>query len=89
LVNIARGLVVDEAALCTALEANTILGAGLDVFENEPHVPERLRALDNVVLTPHMAALSESAQMAQQDLAAANLAAFFAGEPLSAMMPLP
>jgi hydroxypyruvate reductase len=89
LVNIARGLVVDEMALCAALEANTIQGAGLDVFENEPHVPERLLALSNTVLTPHMAAFSESAQLAQQDLVFSNLAAFFAGGPLKAEMPLP
>jgi lactate dehydrogenase-like 2-hydroxyacid dehydrogenase len=89
LINVARGLVVDEDALCAALETNTILAAGLDVFENEPHVSERMRALDNIVLTPHMAALSSSAQLAQQDLVADNLAAFFAGAPLKAKMPLP
>jgi hydroxypyruvate reductase len=89
LINISRGLVVDEVALCEALEANVILGAGLDVYENEPHVPERLRALENVVLTPHMAALSRDAQSAQQDVLVGNLDAFFAGRPLSAKMPLP
>jgi hydroxypyruvate reductase len=89
LINIARGLVVDEAALCTALEDGVIRGAGLDVYEDEPHVPERLRALDNTVLTPHVAALSTSAQLAQQDLLVENLAAFFAGKPLRAKMPLP
>jgi lactate dehydrogenase-like 2-hydroxyacid dehydrogenase len=89
LINVARGLVVDEEALCTALETNAILAAGLDVFENEPHVPERLRALENAVLTPHMAALSSSAQLAQQDLVVDNLAAFFAGGKLKGKMPLP
>ncbi|UWQ22644.1 D-glycerate dehydrogenase [Jannaschia sp. W003] len=53
-VNIARGDVVDEAALIEALEAGRIAGAGLDVYAREPHVPERLRALENVVLLPHL-----------------------------------
>jgi len=88
LVNISRGLVVDEDALCDALEANTILGAGLDVYENEPHVPERLRSLENAVLTPHMAALSRAAQSAQQDILVANLDAFFTGGKLVATIDL-
>ena len=58
LVNISRGIAVDEAALCDALEAGVIAGAALDVFEHEPTIPHRLKALDNVVLTPHMAAIS-------------------------------
>lgn len=87
LVNIARGSVVDEAALCEALERGRIAGAGLDVFATEPQVPDRLRALPNVVLTPHMAALSAGAQGAQQDILLANLDAFFAGRPLQALVP--
>lgn len=82
LVNISRGIAVDEAALCEALETGVIAGAALDVYEHEPHVPERLWALENVVLTPHIAANAESAQVAQQDLLLGNLAAFFAGRPL-------
>ncbi|CAH1664086.1 D-3-phosphoglycerate dehydrogenase [Hyphomicrobiales bacterium] len=82
LVNISRGIAVDEEALCAALEAGVIAGAGLDVYENEPHVPERLKALDNVVLTPHIAAASHSAQEAQQEVMLGNLDAFFAGRPL-------
>lgn len=79
LVNISRGIAVDEEALCTALEDGIIAGAALDVYENEPNVPERLRALENVVLTPHIAAGSEAAQIAQQELLLGNLEAFFGG----------
>lgn len=82
LVNISRGIAVDEAALCAALETNVIAGAALDVFEDEPNVPERLKALDNVILTPHIAAMADSAQLAQQELLLGNLDAFFAGKPL-------
>lgn len=87
LVNISRGIAVDEAALCDALEAGTIAGAGLDVFQNEPGVPERLKALGNVVLTPHMAALTASTQAAQQQRLLDNLDAFFAGSPLPSGVP--
>ncbi|MBR0657924.1 2-hydroxyacid dehydrogenase [Neoroseomonas oryzicola] len=79
LVNVARGLVVDEAALTEALEHGVIAAAGLDVFEHEPHVPERLRALPNAVLTPHMAAFTLSAQRAQAQVMLDALEDFFAG----------
>lgn len=82
LVNISRGIAVDEEALCQALETKAIAGAALDVYEHEPNVPDRLKVLENVVLTPHIAANAESAQHAQQDLLIANLEAFFAGKPL-------
>lgn len=82
LVNISRGIAVDEGALCAALETGAIAGAGLDVYEHEPHVSDGLKALDNVVLTPHIAAASDSAQAAQQDVMLGNLRAFFASEPL-------
>lgn len=88
LVNISRGIAVDEDALCTALETGVIAGAGLDVYENEPHVSDRLKALDNVVLTPHIAAASHSAQAAQQEVMLGNLQAFFAGRPLLSPVPL-
>lgn len=87
LVNISRGIAVDETALCDALEAGTIAGAALDVFEREPDIPDRLKALDNVVLTPHMAAISADAQKAQRDLMFANLEAFFAGRPVLTPVP--
>ena len=82
LVNVARGSVVDEAALIEALEAKTIAGAALDVFENEPNVPERLRTLPNVVLTPHVGSATQQTRQAMADLAFGNLAAHFAGKAL-------
>jgi len=82
LVNISRGIAVDEAALIEALETGAIAGAGLDVYEHEPSVPDRLKTLETAVLTPHIAANAESAQLAQQELLLANLEAFFAGRPL-------
>lgn len=88
LVNISRGLVVDHDALCDALESHRIAGAALDVYEHEPEVPARLIGLENVVLTPHMAAISGSAQRAQRDLLIANLEAFFAGRPVVAPVEL-
>jgi hydroxypyruvate reductase len=80
LVNVARGSVVDETALIEALQAGTIAGAALDVFENEPQVPEALRALDNVVLTPHIGSATTATRHAMANLAFQNLRAFFAGE---------
>jgi hydroxypyruvate reductase len=80
LVNVARGSVVDEAALIDALQRNVIAGAALDVFENEPNVPEALRALDNVVLVPHIGSATVATRHAMANLAFDNLRAFFAGE---------
>ncbi len=79
-VNIARGSVVDEAALIEALEQGVIHAAGLDVFEHEPAIPDRLKAVPNAVLTPHIAAFTTLAQRVQQQLVLESLAAFFAGE---------
>lgn len=87
LVNVARGSVVDERALIEALQQGVIAGAGLDVFEDEPRVPEALRALDNVVLTPHMASATHETRQAMADLALANLQAHFAGQPLLSPVP--
>jgi lactate dehydrogenase-like 2-hydroxyacid dehydrogenase len=77
LVNIARGSVVDEPALVEALAAKRIAGAGLDVFADEPRVPEALLALDNVVLTPHIASATTATRAAMGQLVLDNLAAFF------------
>ncbi len=82
LINIARGSVVDQAALLAALSERTIAAAGLDVFEIEPHKPDALSALPNVVLTPHIGGHTASAHQRMQDCVIANLTAFFAGEPL-------
>jgi lactate dehydrogenase-like 2-hydroxyacid dehydrogenase len=78
LVNVSRGSVVDEAALVRALQDGTIGGAGLDVYEDEPRVPEALFALDNVVLLPHVASGTEETRRAMGELVLSNLEAFFA-----------
>lgn len=87
LINVARGSVVDEAALIEALQQGLIAGAGLDVYENEPHVPAALRALPNVVLTPHMASGTAQTRGAMSDLTLANLNAHFDGQPLRTPVP--
>jgi len=87
LVNVARGSVVDEAALVDALEQGVIGGAALDVFENEPKVPERLQALPQVVLVPHIGSATQATRQAMADLAQANLLAHFAGQPLRSPTP--
>jgi hydroxypyruvate reductase len=87
LINVARGSVVDEAALVEALQKGLIAGAGLDVFEQEPHPLEALFKLDNVVLTPHMASATHQTRQAMADLAVANLQAHFSGQP--ALTPVP
>jgi gluconate 2-dehydrogenase len=81
LINIARGGIVDDAALAVALRDKTIAAAGLDVFEGEPAVHPDLLTLDNVVLTPHIASASLPTRLAMADLAADNLIAFFTGQP--------
>ena len=73
LVNVARGSVVDEAALVRALEDGAIAGAGLDVFEEEPRIPDALKGMDNVVLTPHVASATHETRQAMADLVVENL----------------
>jgi lactate dehydrogenase-like 2-hydroxyacid dehydrogenase len=78
LINVSRGSVVDEAALVEALCERRIAGAGLDVFEHEPHVPAALMALDHVVLLPHVASATQQTRQAMADRVVDNLQAFFA-----------
>jgi len=80
LINVARGSIVDEAALVEALKAGVIRGAALDVYANEPNVPTELLNLDNVVLTPHVGSATEQTRKAMADLVLANLEAYFAGK---------
>ena len=82
IVNISRGSVVDEGALLEALQANRIAGAGLDVFADEPRVPEAFITLENVVLQPHVASATHPTRKAMGQLVIDNLAAHFAGKPL-------
>lgn len=77
-VNIGRGTVIDEEALIEALENGTIYGAGLDVFENEPHVPERLLALPRVTVLPHVGSASQATRNAMGQLVVDNLKSWFA-----------
>ncbi|MBD9373570.1 2-hydroxyacid dehydrogenase [Rhizobium sp. ARZ01] len=84
LVNVGRGWTVDEQALAEALEAGTIAAAGLDVFQDEPHVPAALLAAPNTCLLPHVASASVATRDAMADLVADNLLAWFStGRPLT------
>ncbi|MEI7444244.1 MAG: D-glycerate dehydrogenase [Burkholderiales bacterium] len=87
LVNIARGGIVDDAALAAALRAGTIAAAGLDVFEGEPSIHPGLLEVPNVVLTPHIGSATRSSRLGMAMLAARNLLAHAAGEPLLTPVP--
>ena len=89
LVNIARGGIVDDAALIEALREGRIAAAGLDVYENEPALNPGLLTLSNVALTPHIGSATRSSRVGMAMLAARNLAAWAAGEPLPAPVALP
>jgi lactate dehydrogenase-like 2-hydroxyacid dehydrogenase len=82
IVNISRGSVIDQKALVAALENKVIAGAGLDVYEKEPHAPDALTKFSNVVLTPHIGGHTIESHVAMQDCVLANLHAFFSGKPL-------
>jgi lactate dehydrogenase-like 2-hydroxyacid dehydrogenase len=87
LINIARGSIVDEPALVAALEAGAIKGAGLDVFVEEPRIPAKLLALENVVLLPHVGSATRETRQAMGDLCKANLDAYFAGKGVLTLIP--
>jgi lactate dehydrogenase-like 2-hydroxyacid dehydrogenase len=80
-INMARGSVVDDAALIKALQQKKILSAGLDVYRNEPEVPKELIALDNVVLLPHLGSASVATRRAMDQLVVDNLLAWGSGKP--------
>ena len=82
LVNVARGAICDEPALIEMLASGGIAGAALDVFADEPEVPAALRALPNVVLSPHQASATGKTRAAMGDLVVENIDAHFAGRPL-------
>jgi lactate dehydrogenase-like 2-hydroxyacid dehydrogenase len=81
IINVARGSVIDEPALVAALKSGTILAAGLDVFDKEPQVPDELKAMQNVVLLPHIGSASVVTRNAMDQLVVDNLKAWFAGKP--------
>jgi lactate dehydrogenase-like 2-hydroxyacid dehydrogenase len=82
LVNVSRGSLVDEAAMVELLRSEALGGAALDVFADEPRVPEALFGLDNVVLSPHQGSATHKTRTAMGDLVVQNLAAHFSGAPL-------
>lgn len=81
-VNIARASVIDTEAMIDALQQGRLAGAALDVFDDEPQVPDALKSLNNVVLTPHVAGLSPEASRDTVQMVANNLLAFYAGKPV-------
>lgn len=87
LINVARGSVVDEAALIAALQQERIAGAGLDVFADEPHVPEALRSMENVVLLPHLGSSTVQTRAAMADLVVRNIYAYADGTALPTLVP--
>jgi len=90
LINVARGTVVDEPALVAALQNGTIRAAGLDVFADEPNVPEALIAMENVVLLPHVGSATHHTRNAMGQLVVDNLLSWFAGEgPLTPVVETP
>ncbi|MDP6566728.1 MAG: 2-hydroxyacid dehydrogenase [Alphaproteobacteria bacterium] len=87
LINAARGAIVDQAALVAALRDGRIAGAALDVFDGEPEVPAELMAMENVVLTPHIASSTHETRRAMADLVYDNLRAHFDGKPVLTPVP--
>lgn len=88
IINIGRGPIIHEKELVQFLVEGEIGGAGLDVYENEPYVPEELFQLDNVVLSPHKAVLTPESIESVAELVVGNLEAFFSSKPLRSLMSL-
>ncbi len=88
-INIARGSVIDEPALVDALTAGRLAGAGLDVFADEPQVPDELLTMDNVVLLPHVGSGTEQTRAAMEDLTLRNLDQFLTTGELVTPVPIP
>ena len=89
LVNIARGSVVDEEALVEALTEGRLAGAGLDVFADEPNVPEALLTMDNVVVLPHVGSGTVQTRAAMEELTMRNLDSFLKSGQLVTPVPMP
>ena len=81
-INTARGDIIDEKALVDALNNNEIAGAGLDVFETEPNLPNELKTLENVVSFPHLGSASIETRIAMGNMAIDNSVAFFENKDL-------
>ncbi|GMJ00354.1 Hydroxyphenylpyruvate reductase 3, hydroxypyruvate reductase 3 [Hibiscus trionum] len=86
IINVGRGALIDEKELVQLLVRGELRGAGLDVFENEPDVPQELFSLDNVVLSPHCAVATPECFDALEELITANLKAFFSNKPLQSVV---
>lgn len=86
LINIARGSLVNESELIAALQQGTIGGAALDVYENEPHVPAELIALDNVLLQPHVASATTETRQKMSESVFNNVSAYFSGQPMPGLI---
>ncbi|NQV59418.1 MAG: hypothetical protein HQ502_07110, partial [Alphaproteobacteria bacterium] len=87
LINAARGTIIDQGAMVAALRDGRIAGAALDVFDGEPEVPAELLAMENVILTPHIASSTTETRRAMGDLVYDNLRAHFDGKPVLTPVP--
>src|ERR1700736_652400 len=81
LINASRGPIVDEEALCDALDSGLLRGAGLDVYEHEPEANARLLTMKNVVILPHIGSATDEARTAMASIAATDISRFLQGQP--------